>query len=81
MTIQLELPEQLEQGITRAAAHAGMSVQDYVLRVLTADQDAAGGSRQARIERAGALARTSYQAWTAAGRPESGTMTMDEVFG
>ncbi|MBV6702230.1 hypothetical protein [Kitasatospora aureofaciens] len=81
MTIQVELPKQLEEQVVRAATRAGLSVEDYVVRVLAADQDAAGGTRAARMERADALAMADYRAWTAAGCPEDGAMTMDDVFG
>ncbi|GAA1239920.1 hypothetical protein GCM10009665_33470 [Kitasatospora nipponensis] len=81
MTIQLELPEQLEEYVAEQAARAGLSPQDYVIRLLSADQSAAAGTREARIDRAGALASAAYRAWNAAGRPEAGALTTDEVFG
>jgi hypothetical protein len=67
--------------VAEQAARVGLSPQEYVIRLLAADQSAAAGTRADRIERAGALAAVAYRAWTAAGRPEDGALTTDEVFG
>ncbi|WP_035844259.1 hypothetical protein [Kitasatospora azatica] len=80
MTTLVELPTHLEQPVAEAAARAGLSVQEYVARVLTADQAAARGSREERIERAGTLAAAAYQQWVTGGCSEAGAMTLDEVF-
>lgn len=81
MTIQLELPDQLEEYVAEQAARAGVSPQDYVIRLLAADRSAAAGTQEDRIDRASALAAVTYRAWNAAGRPEDGALTTDEVFG
>ncbi|GGV20147.1 hypothetical protein GCM10010495_39100 [Kitasatospora herbaricolor] len=77
----VELPEQLESAVRAAAAEAGLSVSDYVTRVLTADQAAAAGSPAERAARADALAAAAYRHWVAGGSSQAGSMSMDEVFG
>ncbi|MEV8534000.1 hypothetical protein [Streptomyces sp. NPDC051211] len=64
--------------VRTAAERAGLPVAAYVSQVLEA---AAGGSPADREVRARAAARTGYQAWDRAGRPEDDGMSMDEVFG
>jgi len=81
MSTLVELPEQLEEAVRAAAAEAGLSVNDYVARVLTADQAAAAGSAAERAARADALAAAAHGKWAAGGRSEAGGMSMDEVFG
>jgi hypothetical protein len=80
MTIHVDLPETLEQQLVVAAEQAGLTVQDYVRLVLTADRAAATGSRAERAERADTLAFAAYRAWVAGGRSEEGSLSMDEVF-
>ncbi|MFJ1705978.1 hypothetical protein [Kitasatospora sp. NPDC088346] len=81
MSTRVELPEQLEEAVRSAAAEAGLSVDDYVVRVLTADQLAAAGSPVERAARAHALAAAAHRQWVADGRSESGWMSADEVLG
>ncbi|MCX5207810.1 hypothetical protein OG689_00485 [Kitasatospora sp. NBC_00240] len=81
MSTLVELPEQLESAVRAAAAEAGLSVSDYVARVLTADQAAAAGSPAERAARADALAAAAYRHWVAGGSSQAGSMSMDEVFG
>ncbi|WP_371494115.1 hypothetical protein OG871_03340 [Kitasatospora sp. NBC_00374] len=81
MSTRVELPEQLEEAVRSAAAEAGLSVDDYVVRVLTADQLAAAGSPGERAARAHALAAAAHRRWVVDGRSETGWMSADEVFG
>ncbi|TWE21802.1 hypothetical protein FB465_7028 [Kitasatospora atroaurantiaca] len=81
MSTLVELPERLEKAVRAAASEAGLSVNDYVARVLTADQAAAEGSPAERAARADALAAAAHRQWVAGGHSEVGSMSMGEVFG
>ncbi|MFF1906524.1 hypothetical protein [Kitasatospora sp. NPDC058218] len=81
MSTMVELPEQLEEAVRAAAAEAGLSVNEYIARVLTADQAAAAGTAAERVARAHALAAAAFHRWVAGGCGEDGAMGMDEVFG
>ncbi len=64
-----------------AASQAGIPVDDYLARVLSADRDALHGASDGQLARARALTAVAYRTWTVAGRPEDGHSTADEVFG
>ncbi|MFI0977487.1 hypothetical protein ACH4SP_10710 [Streptomyces sp. NPDC021093] len=79
--LNARVPEELAAQVRASASRAGMSIGDYVASVLEADQAAAAGSRELREARARMHAAAAYRKWLAAGQPESGAMSMDEVFG
>ncbi|WP_157537170.1 hypothetical protein [Kitasatospora azatica] len=55
-------------------------MQEYVAGVLTADQAAAHGSGEERIERARTLAAAAHRQWVADDRSEVGSIPLGEVF-
>ncbi|MER8184681.1 hypothetical protein [Kitasatospora sp. NPDC094015] len=81
MATVVELPQQLEEAVRARAAEAGLSVDAYVLRVLTADQLAAAGTAAERAARAGALAAAAHRHWVEGGRSEAGWLSVEEVLG
>ncbi|MEU8890564.1 hypothetical protein [Streptomyces sp. NPDC048442] len=79
--LNARVPEELAVRVRASASRAGMSIGDYVASVLEADQAAASGGQELREARARMHAAAAYRRWMADGQPESGAMSMDEVFG
>ncbi|MEV6020041.1 MULTISPECIES: toxin-antitoxin system HicB family antitoxin [unclassified Streptomyces] len=79
--LNTRVDQELADKVRASAQRAGMSLNDYVTGVLEADQAAADGPDDLREARARMHARVAYQKWIASGRPETGSMTMGEVFG
>lgn len=75
------VPIELADRVRLAAERAGMDIGDYVASVLEADLAAASGSPEMREARARMHAAVAYKKWLGDGRPEQGSMDMDEVFG
>ncbi|MFH8572930.1 hypothetical protein [Streptomyces sp. NPDC017993] len=79
--LNARVPEELAAAVRASASRAGMSLADYVASVLEADQAAASGSPELREARAQMHAAAAYKKWMSDGQPETGAMSMGEVFG
>jgi hypothetical protein len=79
--LNTRVPEELAEQVRKAAQRNGMAVNEYVTRVLTADQVAAEGPEDLRRARASMHAAAAYKQWLNTGQSEAGAMSMDEVFG
>ncbi|MDH6130056.1 hypothetical protein [Kitasatospora sp. GP82] len=83
MTVELtaRLDDALVARLQQEAEQAGIDLDTYLARVLTADHLAAQGTRAEQIARASAHTAAAYHSWNTAGRPEDGVLTFDDVFG
>ncbi|MFJ9518462.1 hypothetical protein ACIRPK_09380 [Kitasatospora sp. NPDC101801] len=83
MTVELtaHLDDALVAHLQQEAERAGIDLDTYLSRVLTADHLAARGTREAQIARAAAHTAAAYHSWDRAGRSEDGALSFEDVFG
>lgn len=76
--LTVSVDDHLANRVAESARRYGLPVDEYVERVLRAAETPGAPDRD---ERARELARGAYRQWNEAGRPETGAMSMAEVFG
>lgn len=76
--LTVSVDDRLAGQVAESARRYGLPVEEYVERVLRAAETPGAPDRE---ERAQELARGAFQQWNEAGRSESDSMSMAEVFG
>jgi hypothetical protein len=75
--LTVSVDDRLAGQVAESARRYGLPLDEYVERVLRAAETQGAPDRE---ERARELARGAYRRWNEAGRPETGGMSMAEVF-
>lgn len=72
----VSVDDRLAGQVAESARRHGLTVEEYVARVLQKAETLGTDHEERALEKA----RADFEQWNADGRPETGAMSLDEVF-